>query len=512
VQKSAPSPGRILVMVAFALSCFVLLLFLWLAFGGPVPLKPQGYRFTVPFREAANLAQEADVRISGVTVGKVKAIELDERSGRSDAVVELEPEYAPIPRDARAMLRQKTLLGETYVELTPGDRSAGMVPEGGRLAPGRVAETVELDEIFRAFDPETRAAFRIWMQEQAVASTGRGRDINAALGNLRPLAEDADVLLKLLVAQEPTVQGLVRDSGTVFEALSERDGELRGLIENSNRVFAATASRDRELRDAFRALPTFERESEVTVERLTAFARDTDPLVSQLRPAARQLSPTLEELAALAPTLKRFFGDLGPATRASETGLPALARFTDRLAPLLGELDPPLRQLVPALEGLGQYKSELTAFLGNATAATQATNTPIGGTRPVHYLRVTNPLNPENFAIYPRRLQSNRTNPYALPGIFTTDLPTGLPSYETRHCLANRPMPTISSQTTPTLPAELLQRLIRYGFNGDPSSVAAPPCAQQAGYPVFGVDPPTLYPHVRENRRLLGGAPFSRAP
>ena len=46
VNKAAPSFGRIAAMVVFALSCFGLLLFLWLAFGGPIPLKPQGYRFT----------------------------------------------------------------------------------------------------------------------------------------------------------------------------------------------------------------------------------------------------------------------------------------------------------------------------------------------------------------------------------------------------------------------------------------------------------------------------------
>ena len=64
--KSAPSFGRIAVMVVFALSCFGLLLFLWLAFGGPIPLKPKGYRFDVSFSEATQLAVEADVRISGV--------------------------------------------------------------------------------------------------------------------------------------------------------------------------------------------------------------------------------------------------------------------------------------------------------------------------------------------------------------------------------------------------------------------------------------------------------------
>ena len=44
VIKQAPSIGRIVAMIAFALSCFGILLYLWLTFGGSMPLKPQGYR------------------------------------------------------------------------------------------------------------------------------------------------------------------------------------------------------------------------------------------------------------------------------------------------------------------------------------------------------------------------------------------------------------------------------------------------------------------------------------
>src|SRR3954449_3436570 len=120
-------------MAGFALSCFGLLLFLWIAFGGSIPLKPKGYRFTASFAEATQLSQEADVRISGVPVGKVKTITPDQRTGRSDVAIELESRYAPLPSDARAILRQKTLLGETYVELTRGTKGAKPVPEGGRL-------------------------------------------------------------------------------------------------------------------------------------------------------------------------------------------------------------------------------------------------------------------------------------------------------------------------------------------------------------------------------------------
>ena len=77
--KQAPSIGRILAMVAFALSCFGILVFLWLSFGGSVPLQPKGYRVTAQFPEATQLAQEADVRISGVTVGKVVTTRAERR-------------------------------------------------------------------------------------------------------------------------------------------------------------------------------------------------------------------------------------------------------------------------------------------------------------------------------------------------------------------------------------------------------------------------------------------------
>src|ERR1044072_3651973 len=175
MQKQAPSLGRILIAVGFTLSCFGLILFLWIPFGGPIPLKPQSYRVTAYFPEATQLAVESDVRIGGVSVGKVKEIQLappDERVNGKDtteAVIEIEPEFAPISTDARAILRQKTLLGETYVELTsgtePGKQSAPValgaaanvsdadsqdiesIPEGGTLGVSRTEEATQIDEI-----------------------------------------------------------------------------------------------------------------------------------------------------------------------------------------------------------------------------------------------------------------------------------------------------------------------------------------------------------------------------
>src|SRR5918998_90033 len=437
MQKAAPSFGRVAVMAGFALSCFGLLLFLWLAFGGPIPLKPQGYRFQASFAEATQLAQESDVRISGVPVGKVKTLTPDKKTGRTLAVIEMDSRYAPVRADAKAILRQKTLLGETYVELTPGTRSAQAIPEDGTLKSTQISETVELDEILRAFDPKTREAFQTWMQAQAQGIDGHGQDVNDALGNLGPFAEDTATLVDILNRQEGAVQRLVSNTGVVFEALTERGDQLRSLIENSNRVFQATAARDEELKEAFVALPTFERESAVTLERLAEFSVDTDPLVTQLRPAARELSPTLRDLGALAPDLEVFFRELGPLIDASRTGFPAAERVLEDARPLIAQLDPAMRQLGPIVDFLGLYKPELTAFFANTPAATNAKD-PQG----IHYLRTTNPLNAENLAVYPRRIGTNRPNPYQKPGNFD-QLSRGLPVFEDRHC--NRAVPGIGN-------------------------------------------------------------------
>jgi phospholipid/cholesterol/gamma-HCH transport system substrate-binding protein len=512
MQKQAPTLGRLLVMVGFALSCFGLLLFLWLAFGGPTPFAPKGYRFTTSFGEATQLAKEADVRISGVSVGKVKGLETTP-DGRSEAIIQLEPKYAPIPKNSKAILRQKTLLGETYVELSPGDRSGGMIDEGGTLPAGQVSPTVELDEIFRALDKPTREAFQSWMQDQAQSLAGRGVDINDALGNLAPFAEDANKLLEVLNSQAGATRQLVRNTGFVFDALSERQGQLRSLITNSNRVFETTAQRDAELSEIFRVLPTFESESEETVRRLAQYARKTDPLIRQLRPAARELSPTLVSLSSLAPDAKALFRDLDKLTEASEEGLPATESFLDQLHPLLPEFDPVLRQLNPILIYAGNYRPELTAFFANTVAATQATNIPryAKGQR-VHYLRTMNPLNPENLAVYPNRLGSNRTNPYQMTrsSLALKELlagGTGPLSYETRHC--RNGVPTIANDAVldplgslPLIGEQLTSNIKEFAFtNFSSGQVAAPPCLQQPNFtpttkPKSATD--TRYPHVTE--------------
>jgi phospholipid/cholesterol/gamma-HCH transport system substrate-binding protein len=482
VIKQAPSFGRIFAMVAFTLSCFGILVFLWLSFGGSVPLQPEGYRVTVPFPEATQLAQEADVRISGVRVGRVKRKEPNKETGLTDTEIEIEARYAPLPKDTRAILRQKTLLGETYVELSPGTRSSGQVEDGGRLPAGQVAETVELDEILRTFDPVTRAQFSTWFDQAGQAARGNAEPLNDALGQLTPFAEETDDVLEVLRQQSGATRRFIRDTGVVFDSLTARSGQLRELIRNSNRVWEAVASRDQELADTFRVLPTFLREGRATTRRLTRFAETSNPLVTQLRPAARELSPTLVDLDALAPDLKGLFQDLGPLVRVSRRGLPATEEALNNTRPILARLDPFLRNLTPIFDYIGLYKRELAAFFANDAAATQATETGfVDAGQQVHYLRTTTPMNPEMMAGWPFRLGTNRSNPYTEPGGYDKLASDGRLEVFGSHLCTGRPTPAPPAANPeadyPQETADLVDHFI-FGF---PENVGrAPPCDPQA--------------------------------
>src|SRR5215211_3871797 len=365
--KQTPSIGRIIAMVAFTLSVFAILIFLWLAFGGSVPLQPEGYRFTVHMKEAATLAEEADVRMAGVNVGKVKSKELDAGGARTIVEVQLDEPYAPIPKDTRAILRAKTLLGETYLELTPGNRSAGMLDDGGRLKNGQVQETVELDEIFTAFDPDTRQAFRDWVTELSAAiKDGRGQDLNDAFGNFEGFAVDGAKLMRVLDEQNVAVHRLVKNTGVVFGAINERRGALRELIVNSKRTFEATASRDEALAETFAIFPTFLDESKATMARLEDFSRSTHPLVNDLKGPADDLGPTVRDLGDLAPDLERLFRDLGPLIRESRTGVPALERTLREAEPLTEALHTFFPELNPILSYFNFHQQTIAGFFTNA--------------------------------------------------------------------------------------------------------------------------------------------------
>jgi phospholipid/cholesterol/gamma-HCH transport system substrate-binding protein len=520
MSKRAPSTTQLLVIAGFALSCFGILLFLWITFGGPTPFKARPYEIKVPFNEATQLAQQSDVRISGVSVGKVQDIVLSPDGEQALAKVDIEDKYGPIPRDTRAILRTKTLLGETYIELTPGDRNGPALADGGTLPKAHIAESVQLDEIFRTFDARTRAAFQSWQQEASVAIAGRGADLSYAFGEFEPAFVQFDHLFRQLDSQRLAVKQLFRNGATSLRALRGRQGELAGLIQNSNAVFSTTAARDRQIEALFRAFPTFEDESRLTLDRLKTFSVDADPVMKQLVPVAEQLSPTLIALSKFAPQAKGFFEGLKPVIARAPSGFPALRKlFRDQFPPLLRAVDPFLRNVNPILTGLDLYKHELTATMGNIAAISNA-QLPVENAQGenAHYLRAMGPFSPESLATFPSHTTLSRTNAYPQP-LAAKSLASGLPSFDTRGCgsgvsatlgpdvITNPAFKARTEQSLKTpeenekLSKTFFEHLRQYAFaeQTDSAAIGAPGCIPQAPFnPVGRSGAATTYQHFFE--------------
>ena len=478
----APRTSRVVLMMAFALSCVGLLVFLWIEFGGSVPLAASPYTFTVEFNQATELGTQDDVEIAGVTVGRVLSTSPDRRTGLTRAVLEIDHRFAPRPANTRATLRDKSLLGETYVALSPGNFHGPMLADGARLPQGQVAPTVSLDQILDVFSPQTRAAFQTWMQDDGMALTNRGEDFNAALAELTPFADNVNTVLDILNRDSGATAGLLSHGATVLSAISAQPAQLQALVNHTDTVFSTTARRAGDLAAAVRAFPAFLTTAHSAVTRLKRFSDDTQPLIDTLNRAAPAFSSALARLAVISPGLKTVLTDLGPLTRASRSGVPALQQFLNGSVPLLTRLTPYLGSVVPIIDYLGQYRQELAAFFANVSAATEATSASLTSSKQAHYLRISAPVNPEALTAYAQRPESNRSNPYMAAGGYT-QLLSGLESFGSYLCTAN-PLPAIGSN----VPASLAQVLSTVYYTDDPSG---PACRAQSSLALS-----MSYPHL----------------
>jgi phospholipid/cholesterol/gamma-HCH transport system substrate-binding protein len=487
VIKTAPSPSRLAGLVAFVLVCVIVLTYLWISFGGSIPFAARGYRIEAAFPQANELATGADVRIAGVNVGKVVGLSLDKADSRTLATLEIQRQYAPIPRDTRATLRLKTLLGETYVELSTGNRSGGELPDGGRLANAQVEPDVALDQILSTFDPATRRAWQVWAASQAAAVVGRGQDINASFGELPGFFDSTERLLTALNRQSTAVRGLVAHTGEFFNAISAQRGQLSGLITAADDLFQTTAQRNRQLADVFKALPNFELQSRLTLPALTAFGQRADPVVRALEPLASELTQTFGLTAQLAPEFRALFERLGPTVTASERGLPAFDRVLANIPPLLNAFQPFLRNANPMVGYIGLFKPEITGFFANTAASAESNSFTPRGHKYLHILRTSQPLTPASLAFYPRALGLDRNNAYRAPGTYS-QLASGLTTLDPSQCSNGNPAPPSS-----TTPASLAQMIAQYVFRTSGRDVAAPACRGQGTIDGYG----TLFPQLR---------------
>src|SRR5437588_4818840 len=204
----APRRSSVVIAAAFVLSCIGLMIFVWTQFAGTIPFAPAGYRIHAVFPETGQLVPGADVRVSGVNVGKVTNVQPE--GVNSLVTMDLKQQYAPVPQDTHAVLRLKTLLGEGYIQLSTGTGSGAKLPDGGTIPRDHIQPTVSLDQALDSFDPSTQRALQQFLNGSFTALEGRGQDLNFAIGNLDPTLTDLNAFVGVLNQQQGNVQSLVR--------------------------------------------------------------------------------------------------------------------------------------------------------------------------------------------------------------------------------------------------------------------------------------------------------------
>ena len=97
------------------------------------------YTVFADFEKAGGIKPGSSVEIAGVEVGRVKSIRLDNYQARVELSIE---GTVKLQEDAMASIRTKGLIGEKFVQITPGG-SDRTIPAGGRIRETESAIDVE---------------------------------------------------------------------------------------------------------------------------------------------------------------------------------------------------------------------------------------------------------------------------------------------------------------------------------------------------------------------------------
>jgi phospholipid/cholesterol/gamma-HCH transport system substrate-binding protein len=419
-----PKKGVLLAVAAFILASVLLTLFAWRSVGGNTPLEPKLYEVHALFNNASGLTKHADIRIAGISIGKVTDVR--SRGLSTEATLAIKEQYAPIPSDTHAILRQKTLLGETFVSLSPGNKSAKPLHDGDTIPVKQIGATQPLDRVLGMLDKPTRKHLVDLLTNTGALLDGRGQDFNASLGNLAIGTRQLAAVVKILDGQRAQVGGLVRNTGQVLQTVGDEQAAVGRLVNSGNQALSATAEQSDALTATISATPALLRELRATSDGIEQTAVDAGPTFHEFRPVAGLVEPALSGVREASPRVTALLNQLNGMLPAARAGLPAASKFVNALVPLVHQLDPTARQIAPVTSYMAAYRKELVATMANVAASTNGASPGTDGKYHA-YLRTLLPLGPEGLVGYPKRLPSNRHNAYRVPGGLA-DLVGGLTS------------------------------------------------------------------------------------
>ncbi|MCK9247355.1 MAG: MlaD family protein [Solirubrobacteraceae bacterium] len=364
--------GKMLMIALFTAVC--LLIFAWLfgKAGGTLPGGPERIRAQALVPTAFQLVPNADVRRAGVTIGKVASV--DNRGSLGLVSFDVDAHQGPIYRNATVRIRTKTVVGENYIDIDPGDRRAGKLPEGGTLPVTQAGEAVQLDEVLSGLDAPTRAEVQRNLSAIGGGLEDRGPQLNRLFGELPKVFDRVTALDDVLRHQRPQLARLVDQTGDVMQAFANRTADVRSLAIHGEATAAAAASRDERIKSAFAELPATLRQVRRTTTRLGEVARGNTAVVADLASAMTSISPVTRRLERSARAGRRIVEILPSLSERADPMLHRLTRFAPEAAKIVPPADELLRQANPLLTYLKPYSRELGTMFANLGSAADTTD------------------------------------------------------------------------------------------------------------------------------------------
>lgn len=293
------------------------------------------------------------VNVAGVHVGEITGTSL--RNGQGIVHMEIDPaKIEHLYRDAHADLVPNTPLKDMQVDISPGHRSAGVLPAGATIPVAQTTTPIDSDDLLGSLDADTRTWFTSLVTELNNGSKGRGRDIKKLFGALGPTAAQLRQIGDLLAARRGQLARIVHNLGVLSRAASQKDDQLQTTVDAGNATVQALANQNNALRDAITRLPGTLATTRTTLADVTDLANALGPTATDLLPTARRLPTTLRQTRTL------FQG----AALLPLQEIPPFVKAVLPLADQLPRLTSGLKQAVPAL--IDSFK--VIAYVANETA------------------------------------------------------------------------------------------------------------------------------------------------
>ena len=235
----------------------------------------------VMFRDVLDLVPQSTVRVNDVTVGKVKKVDL--KGYVAEVTVEI-PGDVKLPDNARAEIRQTSLLGEKFVQLSePRDPGTGKLANGDVIGLDRTGRNPEVEEVLGAL---------------SLLLNGGG------VGQLKTIFSE---LNNAMEGREPQVRSVLTQLRSFMGQLDENKASIVAAIENTNRLALEIRRNDGAIKAALDDIPDALRSVDSQRADLVKLLRSLTRLSGVgVRVIRASKESTINSLRHLGPVLEGF--------------------------------------------------------------------------------------------------------------------------------------------------------------------------------------------------------------